>query len=184
VGYGGSCFPKDVQALVKTAKDFGYDLKVLQAVEEVNKHQKTVLYNKIHGYFGGDLKGKKIAMWGLSFKPETDDMREAPSLVLIEKLLAQGAEVYAYDPIAMHEAERILGGKIKYCKDMYEALIEADALAVVTEWSEFRLPNFRVMEKLMKNKLIFDGRNVLDVEQIEEYGFKYFSIGRKPVNIV
>jgi len=183
VGYGGSCFPKDVQALVKTAKDFGYDLKVLQAVEEVNIHQKTVLYNKIFGYFGGDLKGKKIAMWGLSFKPETDDMREAPSLVLIEKLLAQGAEVLAYDPIAMHEAERILGDKIKFCKDMYEVLIEADALAVVTEWSEFRLPNFKVMERLLKNKVIFDGRNVLDVEQIEEYGYQYFSIGKQPINI-
>jgi UDPglucose 6-dehydrogenase len=183
VGYGGSCFPKDVQALVKTAKDFGYDLKVLQAVEEVNKYQKTVLFNKINSYFGGDLKGKRIALWGLSFKPETDDMREAPSLVLIDKLLAQGAEVCAYDPIAMHEAERIIGDKIKFCKDMYEVLIEADALAVVTEWSEFRLPNFKVMERLMKDKLIFDGRNVLDVEQIEEFGFKYFSIGKQPVNI-
>jgi UDPglucose 6-dehydrogenase len=183
VGYGGSCFPKDVQALVKTAKDFGYDLKVLQAVEEVNKYQKTVLFNKINSYFGGDLKGKRIALWGLSFKPETDDMREAPSLVLIDKLLAQGAEVSAYDPIAMHEAERIIGDKIKFCKDMYEVLIEADALAVVTEWSEFRLPNFKVMERLMKDKLIFDGRNVLDVEQIEEFGYKYFSIGKQPVNI-
>jgi UDPglucose 6-dehydrogenase len=183
VGYGGSCFPKDVQALVKTAKDFGYDLKVLQAVEEVNKYQKTVLFNKINSYFGGDLKGKRIALWGLSFKPETDDMREAPSLVLIDKLLAQGAEVCAYDPIAMHEAERIIGDKIKFCKDMYEVLIEADALAVVTEWSEFRLPNFKVMERLMKDKLIFDGRNVLDVEQIEEFGYKYFSIGKQPVNI-
>lgn len=183
VGYGGSCFPKDVQALVKTAKTYGYDLKVLQAVEEVNKFQKTVLFSKIFKYFDGNLKGKTIALWGLSFKPETDDMREAPSLVLIDQLLAEGAVVCAYDPIATHEAQRILGDKIRFCKDMYEPLIGADALAVVTEWSEFRLPNFKVIEKLMNAKVIFDGRNVLDVEQIVEYEFKYFSIGKKPVNI-
>lgn len=183
VGYGGSCFPKDVQALIKTAKDYNYDLQVLQAVEAVNKNQKTVLYHKIYNYFEGDLKGKTITLWGLSFKPETDDMREAPALSLIEKLLADGANVQAYDPIAMHEAERILGDKIKYCKDMYEALIGADALAVVTEWSEFRLPNFKVMAKLMNNKVLFDGRNIFDIEQIVEYDFKYYSIGRKPINI-
>ncbi len=181
VGYGGSCFPKDVQALIKTAKDYGYDLKVLQAVESVNKYQKSVLYNKIYNYFGGQLKGKNIALWGLSFKPETDDMREAPSLVLIDKLIAEGASVSAYDPIAMHEAQRILGNKIKYCKDMNEALIGADALAIVTEWSEFRLPNFRVMARLMNNKVIFDGRNILDVEQLVEMGYSYFSIGKKPI---
>ena len=183
VGYGGSCFPKDVQALVRTAQDYDYDLKVLKAVEEVNYYQKTVLYNKIFNYFGGNLEGKTIALWGLSFKPETDDMREAPSLVLIEKLLEKGAIVTAYDPIAMHEAERILGNKIKYCKDMYEALIGVDALAVVTEWSEFRLPNFKVMAKLMNDKVLFDGRNVFDIEQIEDFEFKYFSIGRKPINV-
>lgn len=181
VGYGGSCFPKDVQALIKTAKDYGYELKVLQAVESVNKSQKSVLFNKIYNYFGGQLKGKTIALWGLSFKPETDDMREAPSLVLIEKLIAEGATVSAYDPIAMHEAQRILGDKIKYCKDMNEALIGADALAIVTEWSEFRLPNFRVMARLMNNKVIFDGRNILDVEQLAEFGYSYFSIGKKPI---
>ena len=181
VGYGGSCFPKDVQALIKTAKEYGYDLKVLQAVEEVNKFQKTVLFNKISNYFGGNLKGKNIAVWGLSFKPETDDMREAPSIVLIEQLIEQGATVQAYDPIAMHEAQRILGDKIKYCKDMYETLIGADALAVVTEWSEFRLPNYKVIEKLMNNKAIFDGRNILDQEQLTEFGFQYFSIGRKAI---
>ncbi|MFM2291732.1 MAG: hypothetical protein RIS29_1545 [Bacteroidota bacterium] len=183
VGYGGSCFPKDVQALIKTAKDYNYDLQVLQAVESVNKNQKTVLYHKIYNYFEGDLKGKTITLWGLSFKPETDDMREAPALSLIEKLLAAGANVQAYDPIAMHEAERILGDKIKYCKDMYEALIGADALAVVTEWSEFRLPNFKVMAKLMNDKVLFDGRNIFDIEQIVEYDFKYYSIGRMPINI-
>jgi len=181
VGYGGSCFPKDVQALIKTAKDYGYELKVLQAVESVNKYQKSVLFNKIYNYFGGNLKGKTIALWGLSFKPETDDMREAPSLVLIDKLIAEGATVSAYDPIAMHEAQRILGDKIKYCKDMNEALIGADALAIVTEWSEFRLPNFRVMARLMNNKVIFDGRNILDVDQLVELGYSYYSIGKNPI---
>lgn len=181
VGYGGSCFPKDVQALIKTAKDYGYSLKLLQAVEEVNKHQKTVLFDKISKYFKGNLAGKTIAIWGLSFKPETDDMREAPSLVLINQLLEKGAIVTAYDPIAMHETQRILGDKIKYCKDMNEALIGADALAVVTEWSEFRLPNFKVMERLMNDKVLFDGRNIFDIEQIQEFGFKYFSIGRQPI---
>lgn len=183
VGYGGSCFPKDVQALIKTAHDYDYTLQVLQAVESVNKNQKTVLYNKIFNHFNGDLKGKTIALWGLSFKPETDDMREAPSLVLIEKLLEKGAIVNAYDPIAMHEAQRIVGDKIKFCKDMYEAVIGADALAVVTEWSEFRLPNFKVMEKLMNNKVLFDGRNIFDLEQIIEFGFVYHSIGRKSINV-
>lgn len=183
VGYGGSCFPKDVQALIKTAHDYDYNLQVLQAVESVNKNQKTVLYNKIYNHFKGDLKGKTIALWGLSFKPETDDMREAPSLVLIEKLLEKGAIVNAYDPIAMHEAQRILGDKIKFCKDMYEAIIGADALAVVTEWSEFRLPNFKVMEKLMNAKILFDGRNIFDTEQIVEFGFVYHSIGRKSINV-
>jgi len=183
VGYGGSCFPKDVQALIKTAKGYGYSLKVLQAVEEVNNYQKTVLFNKISDYFNGNLAGKTIGIWGLSFKPETDDMREAPSVVLINQLLEKGVTVCAYDPIAMHEAERILGNKIKYCKDMYETLIGADALAVVTEWSEFRLPNFKVMEKLMNNKVLFDGRNIFDVEQLIEFGFKYYSIGKQPLNL-
>lgn len=181
VGYGGSCFPKDVQALIKTAKDYDYELQVLQAVESVNKYQKTVLYNKIYNHFEGKLEGKTIALWGLSFKPETDDMREAPSLVLIEKLLEKGAVVNAYDPIAMHETQRILGNKIKYCKDMNEALIGADALAIVTEWSEFRLPNFKVMAKLMTGNVVFDGRNILDVEQLTENGFTYYSIGKQPV---
>jgi UDPglucose 6-dehydrogenase len=179
VGYGGSCFPKDVQALIKTASDFGYELKVLKAVEEVNQNQKSLLYNKIYNYFGGQLSGKHIAIWGLSFKPETDDMRQAPSLTIIEKLLEQGANITAYDPIAMNEAKRILGNKINFAKDMYEALIGADALAVITEWSEFRLPNFKVMEKLMSRKVLFDGRNIFDLEQVEDFGFNYLSIGRR-----
>jgi UDPglucose 6-dehydrogenase len=183
VGYGGSCFPKDVQALIRTAKDYNCSLNILQAVEDANKYQKTVLFDKISTHFKGDLKGKTIAIWGLSFKPETDDMREAPSLVLIKSLLDSGAIVCAYDPIAMHETQRILGDKIKYCKDMYEALIGADALAVVTEWSEFRLPNFKVMERLMNNKVLFDGRNIFDVEQLIEYGYMYYSIGRQPINL-
>ena len=181
VGYGGSCFPKDVQALIKTAKSYNYSLNILQAVEDANDFQKTVLFDKINKYFGGNMNGKTIAIWGLSFKPETDDMREAPSLVLIKSLLENGVTVNAYDPIAMHETQRILGDKIKYCKDMYEALIGADALAVVTEWSEFRLPNFKVMERLMNDKVLFDGRNIFDLEQIEEFGFTYFSIGRRPI---
>lgn len=183
VGYGGSCFPKDVQALIKAAKTYGYSLKVLQAVEEVNNYQKTVLYNKINNYFNGDLTGKTIAIWGLSFKPETDDMREAPSLVLINKLLEKGVAVCAYDPIAMHETQRIMGDKIKYCKDMYETLIGADALAVVTEWSEFRLPNFKVMEKLMNNKVVFDGRNIFDMEQLVELGYDYYGVGIQPIKV-
>ena len=182
VGYGGSCFPKDVQALIKTANEFGYDLKVLRAVEEVNHYQKTVLFSKIYNHFDGKLKDKTIAVWGLSFKPETDDMREAPSLVLIKSLLANGAIVSVYDPIAMDEAKHTLGDSVKYCKDMNEALIGADALAVVTEWSEFRLPNFKVMEKLMNNKVLFDGRNIFDQEQINDFGFKYYSIGRRELN--
>jgi len=181
VGYGGSCFPKDVQALIKTAKGYNYSLNILQAVEDANDVQKTVLFDKINKHFEGNLKGKTIAIWGLSFKPETDDMREAPSLVLIKSLLESGVTVNAYDPIAMHETQRVLGNTIKYCKDMNEALIGADALAVVTEWSEFRLPNFKVMERLMNDKVIFDGRNIFDMEQLQDYKFQYYSIGKKPI---
>ena len=178
-GYGGSCFPKDVQALIRTADEFNYSLDVLKAVEKVNYRQKEVLFNKLYKRFDGNLKGKKFAMWGLAFKPKTDDMREAPALVIIEKLLEAGATVVGYDPVAMHEAERILGDKISYAKDEYDALIDSDALILVTEWSEFRLPNFRVMEKLLKNKIIFDGRNIYDPEELAELGFEYFAIGRK-----
>ncbi|WP_321372805.1 UDP-glucose/GDP-mannose dehydrogenase family protein [uncultured Draconibacterium sp.] len=178
-GYGGSCFPKDVQALIRTADEHNYSLEILKAVESVNYRQKEVLFNKLNKRFNGDLKGKKFAMWGLAFKPKTDDMREAPSLVIVDRLIEAGASVIAYDPVAMDEAKRILGDKIAYAKDEYEAIIDADALILVTEWSEFRLPNFRVMEKLLKNKMIFDGRNIYDPEELAELGFEYYAIGRK-----
>ena len=180
-GYGGSCFPKDVQALVRTADENGYSLDILKAVEAVNYRQKSVLFGKILNHFEGDLKGRKFAVWGLAFKPKTDDMREAPSLVIIEKLLEAGAEVIAYDPVAMEEAKRILGDKIEMAKDEYEACIDADAMILVTEWSEFRSPNFKVLKKLLKNKLIFDGRNIYDPVEMSEMGFTYYAIGRKPV---
>jgi UDPglucose 6-dehydrogenase len=180
-GYGGSCFPKDVQALVRTADENGYSLDILKAVESVNYRQKSVLFSKIHHHFEGNLKGKKFAIWGLAFKPKTDDMREAPSLVIIEKLLEAGASVVAYDPVAMEEGKRILGDKVEMAKDEYDACIDADALILVTEWSEFRSPNFRVLQKLLKNKLIFDGRNIYDPAEMAEFGFSYYAIGRKPV---
>lgn len=180
-GYGGSCFPKDVQALIRTGDDKGHSLEILKAVENVNNRQKSVLVGKIQQHFGGDLAGKKFAVWGLAFKPKTDDMREAPSLVIIEHLLKAGAEVVAYDPVAMHETQRILGDTIGYAKDEYDACLDADALILVTEWSEFRMPNFRVLGKLLKNRLIFDGRNIYEPEEMREEGFTYYSIGRKTV---
>jgi UDPglucose 6-dehydrogenase len=180
-GYGGSCFPKDVQALVRTADEYGHSLEILKAVESVNYRQKSVLVSKIKSHFGDNLKGLKFGMWGLSFKPKTDDMREAPSLVIIDLLLKEGAIVSAYDPVAMEEAHRILGDKISYCKDEYETCIDADALIVVTEWPEFRIPNFKVIEKLLKNKTIFDGRNIYEPEEMADLKFNYYSIGRKPV---
>ena len=179
IGYGGSCFPKDVKALIKTAEDNGYEMKVLKSVEQVNENQKSVLYNKIERHFNGDLTGKTFAVWGLSFKPKTDDMREAPSLVIIEKLLARGAKVRAYDPVAMKEAKHTLGDTIEYGKDEYEALIDADALLLVTEWPEFRSPNFNVVSKLMKDKVIFDGRNIYDAADMHDKGFTYYGIGIK-----
>ena len=176
-GYGGSCFPKDVQALIRTAAENKYPLRILQAVEDVNYSQKEVIFNKIMKHFNGDIKGKTFGFWGLSFKPQTDDMREAPSLVIIDKLLNEGAGVKAYDPAAMNETKRILGDKIEYATDQYEAVIDTDALVLITEWSEFRMPNFRVMEKLLKEKLIFDGRNIYDPEEMEENGYVYYAIG-------
>jgi UDPglucose 6-dehydrogenase len=178
VGYGGSCFPKDVKALIKTAKDNGYDLRVLQSVEDVNDDQKSVLFKKVFKHFKGNLHGKKFAMWGLSFKPNTDDMREAPSLVIIDKLVDHGADVIAYDPVSMEETHRRIGDKITYAKDQYEALLDADALLIVTEWNEFRMPNFQIIEKLLKNKVIFDGRNIFEPNEMKELGFVYHSIGR------
>ncbi|QHL89042.1 nucleotide sugar dehydrogenase [Nibribacter ruber] len=177
IGYGGSCFPKDVKALIKTAAEHGYDMQVLKSVESVNEFQKSVMFNKIKRHFNGELSGKVVALWGLSFKPKTDDMREAPSLVIIEKLLEAGAQVKAYDPVAMKEAQHIIGDRIEYVHDEYEALIDADALMVVTEWPEFRSPNFQVVGKLLKNKVIFDGRNIYDAKELQELGFAYQGIG-------
>jgi len=180
-GYGGSCFPKDVQALVRTADEYGHSLDVLKAVEAVNYRQKKTLVEKIKIHFGADLKGKHFALWGLAFKPKTDDMRESPSLVIIEHLKALGATIRAYDPVAMHETQRIVGDAIEYAKDEYDAVIDADAMILATEWSEFRMPNFRILEKLMNEKTIFDGRNVYDPAEMEENGFTYYSIGRQVV---
>jgi len=180
-GYGGSCFPKDVQALIKTSDENNYSLEILKAVERVNNKQKSVLYNKLYEYFKGDLKNKIIAIWGLSFKPNTDDMREAPSLVLIDKLIKIGAKVRAYDPVAIKEAERIIGNKIEYSKDKFESLVDADALLLVTEWNEFRVLNYKVMKKLMKNNVIFDGRNIYEHSEMKDNGFDYFGIGRLKV---
>lgn len=179
-GYGGSCFPKDVKAIIRTAREYDYELRVLQAVEDVNEDQKSILVDKLIAHFGENLSGKTFCMWGLSFKPNTDDMREAPSLVIIDELLKRGASVKAYDPIAMeHAREFYLGDKITYCKDAYEACDDADALLLVTEWSEFRIPNWKIMAKLLKNKLIFDGRNIYDAAYLKDLGFSYYGIGLK-----
>lgn len=177
IGYGGSCFPKDVKALISTAEEFNYELRVLKAVEAVNQDQKAVLYNKILKYYNGNIKGKTVALWGLSFKPQTDDMREAPSLVIIKKLLEAGAHVKAYDPIAMNEAKLTLGNKIVYCEDQYEALIDADCLMLITEWPEFKFPNFNIVRKLLNEPLIFDGRNIYEPAEMKRKGFNYFCIG-------
>jgi len=176
-GYGGSCFPKDVKALIKTAAHNGYDMKVLQAVEEVNENQKSVLFKKLHKHFEGDLHGKTIGMWGLAFKPETDDMREAPSLVLIDHLINAGCTVKVYDPVAMDECKRKIGDSVIYCNDRYEAALETDALLLVTEWKEFRIPSWAVLSKMMKQPVIVDGRNIYDRQQVKESGFHYYNIG-------
>lgn len=178
VGYGGSCFPKDVRALIRTANKKNYPLRILQAVEDVNHSQKEVIFNKIMKYFNENLKGKTIGLWGLSFKPQTNDMREAPSLVIIDKLLNEGASVKAYDPAAMNEAKRILGDKVEFVNEQYEAILDADALVLITEWPEFRMLNFKILEKSLKNKVVFDGRNIYDLEEMEEHGFDYYAIGR------
>jgi UDPglucose 6-dehydrogenase len=178
IGYGGSCFPKDVKAIINTGKQFGYDLRVLQAVEEVNNTQKQVLVKKIKLHFGEDLTGMKFAIWGLSFKPNTDDLREAPSIVIIEELIAAGAEVQGYDPIANQEAKKIfLGDKITFTEDAYSACIDANALLLVTEWPEFRIPSWELLGKLLKEKVIFDGRNIYDNKFLEYLGYTYFGIG-------
>lgn len=179
VGYGGSCFPKDVKALIKSAKEKGYNMRILNSVEDVNESQKEVLFNKVKSHFKGDLKGKKFALWGLSFKPKTDDMREAPSLVIIEKLLKAGASVVAYDPVAMHEAQRILGKSIKYTKELNDSLDGADALLIITEWPEFRVPDFDELGKRLKKKVLFDGRNIFDPAEMKKMGYDYYCIGVK-----
>lgn len=177
IGYGGSCFPKDVKALIQTAGENGYAMQILQAVEAVNEFQKGVLFNKLNNRFQGDLKGKTIAMWGLSFKPNTDDMREAPSLVLIDLILKAGGKVQAYDPVSMNETSHIIGGKIIYSDNEYDALINADALLIVTEWADFRSPNFIRIKELLNNPIIFDGRNIYDGKEMNELGFEHYGIG-------
>lgn len=176
-GYGGSCFPKDVKALIKTAQKVGYEMKVLRAVEDVNERQKSILFDKLERHFSGNIAGKTVAMWGLSFKPETDDMREAPALVLIDKLVAAGCEVKVFDPIAMTECKRRIGDKVTYCKDMYEATVDAEALMLVTEWNQFRVPSLPVLKKAMREMVIIDGRNIYDAEYLAENGFTYYKIG-------
>ncbi len=177
-GYGGSCFPKDVKALIKTAEKNGYEMRVLKAVEEVNALQKELLFRKLEKHFGGNLKGKRVAMWGLAFKPETDDMREATSLVLMDLLGQAGAEVTVYDPIAMGECRRRVGDKVAYAKDMYEAVVDADALLVVTEWKEFRMPSWEVVKRLMRGNVVLDGRNIYDSAELHQKGFVYECIGK------
>lgn len=181
IGYGGSCFPKDVSALYKSAKQYGYDFEILDSVMRINEMQKTVIVPKIKEYFNNDLKGKKIALWGLAFKPDTDDIREAPSLYIIEKLLNEGATITAYDPEAMENVKKLLGDKIEYVTDHYDALKDADALVIATEWSVFRTPDFDKVTRNLKAKVIFDGRNLYDLNQMEKLGYYYNSIGRRLV---
>ena len=181
IGYGGSCFPKDVKAIIKTASENKYDFKILDAVEEVNAKQKEKMFHKMLHFFKNDLSGKQIAVWGLSFKPDTDDMREAPSIVLINLLLEAGASVIAFDPEAMEESKHIFGDKIKLVDHMYDCLSGSDALLICTEWNDFRNPDYDKLSKTLKAKAIFDGRNICDIDSIENYKFNYFSVGRKDI---
>jgi UDPglucose 6-dehydrogenase len=181
IGYGGSCFPKDVQALVKSSVEVGYDFKILNAVMDVNERQKLHLIPKIKAYFNGELKGKKFTLWGLAFKPNTDDIREAPALYMIEALLTEGATITAFDPEAMKNVKELVGDQIEFAENQYDALQDADALLIATEWNEFRTPDFLKIVKHMKNKVIFDGRNLFDTDTIRELGFHYESIGRSAV---
>ncbi len=176
-GYGGSCFPKDVKALIHTGKEHGYNMRIIEAVEEVNESQKSIVFQKLEKTIN-NLSGKRITIWGLAFKPETDDMREAPSLVVINKLINAGAEVIVYDPVAMDEAKRRLGDKIQYAQDMYDAVIDADAIALLTEWKQFRVPSWNIIKKAMRGNLIIDGRNIYDPTELAENGFKYHCIGK------
>ncbi len=177
-GYGGSCFPKDVKALIKTAEKNGYPMRVLKAVEEVNQAQKSILFNKLNKHFNGNLEGKTIALWGLAFKPETDDMREAPALILIDLLLKAGCTVRVYDPAAMNEAKRRIGDCVYYAQDMYDALLDADALLMVTEWKQFRLPVWGVIKKTMKTPVVIDGRNIYDIDELKAMDVTYYCIGK------
>jgi UDPglucose 6-dehydrogenase len=181
IGYGGSCFPKDVQALSKSSADVNYSFRILEAVMAVNADQKTVLIPRIKDYYRGDLKGKTIALWGLSFKPHTDDIREAPALYNIEELLSAGALVKAHDPESMENVKGILGNRIQFCETPYEAAENADAVFIATEWPEFRTPDFEKLSSILKNKVIFDGRNLYDLGQMKELGYTYFSIGRETI---
>lgn len=182
IGYGGSCFPKDVQALAKSAAEVKYDFRILQSVMEVNEDQKTYLVPKIKDYFNGDLAGKHFALWGLAFKPNTDDIREAPALYIIKELLAAGATVTAFDPEAMSNVKQLLGDTIRFAESQYDALKNADALVIATEWNEFRTPDFERISETLNNKAIFDGRNLFETDTMEKLGYYYFSIGRKTVN--
>lgn len=179
IGYGGSCFPKDVQALIRSAEEIGYDFKILKSVEEVNQAQKLHMVEKIARYFNNDLNGRNLAVWGLAFKPNTDDIREAPSLEMISRLLEKGATITAFDPEAMNNVKQVLGDKIAYAENQYDALNDADALIIATEWSEFRTPDFEAIETRIKHKAVFDGRNLFDVKQMADMGYHYESVGRK-----
>lgn len=177
-GYGGSCFPKDVKALIKTADDHGYSMEVLKAVEKVNESQKSILFRKLQNIYSGNLKDKTIALWGLAFKPETDDMRESTALVMIKLLQKSGCNIRVYDPVAMDECKRRIGDSVVYCRDMYDAVLDADALLLLTEWKEFRLPSWEVIAKAMHNRLVIDGRNIFDAEELSDIGFEYHCIGK------
>lgn len=178
-GYGGSCFPKDVKALIHTGKEYGYGMRVIEAVEEVNERQKSILYKKLLDALNGELKNRTIAVWGLSFKPETDDMREAPALVVIDKLIKAGAKVNVYDPVAMNECHRRIGNIVRYCDDMYEAVVDADALVLITEWKQFRIPSWTIVKKVMKGNIVVDGRNIYDEAELKQVNLKYYRIGRR-----
>ena len=182
LGYGGSCFPKDVKALIKVAHDSGVPSKILEAADNINKQQREIFIDKIIRHFNGDLKGKTFALWGLAFKPRTNDMREAPAFTIIERLLDAGANIQAYDPKAMEEAKLLIGDSVKYAQNSYDALSNADALILVTEWNEFRRPDFERIKKLLKNPVIFDGRNQYEPKRMQERGFEYICIGKQPFN--
>lgn len=176
-GFGGSCFPKDLRALIKTAEQHGCRMRVLEAVQQVNEEQKGILFEKLARHYNGDLEGRTVSLWGLAFKPETDDVREAPSLVLIEKLLNAGCKIKVYDPIAMESCRSVVGDRVTYCRDMYEATIDSEALMLITEWKEFRVPSLDVLKATMLTPLVLDGRNIYDREEMEEHGFTYYKIG-------